>query len=212
MKLANIVYEKELVNHTKVDYINYYNNELIEYENLDKTIPTLYVGWIFMKSCNPENLIIQNANILNNNIITNELFWEYSFEEHKACHVNGVEYFVESIPNYYFSPKYTYIDLDPIFFQIKDLDELMCILPNKIDACYNFKNDILYILSGTKIVGVNLVLYKYFKFDVNEIILKIKERTITLFNDLDGDIYQSYYKLLPNYINLKRYLIVLLAK
>jgi hypothetical protein len=211
MKIANIIYEKELVNHTKVDYINYYN-EVIEYDKLDKSLPTLYVGWIFMKSCNPENLLIQNANILNNCIISNELYWEYSFDEHKACHINGVEDFINLIPNYYFSPKYTYIDLDPIFFQIKDLDELMYVLPKKIDASYNLKNDILYILNGNKIVGINLVLYRYFKFNIDEILLRISERTTTSFNDLNGDIYQSYYKTLPNYINLKRYIIVLLAK
>ena len=69
MKIANIVYEKNLVNHTKVDYINYVNGE-VKYNNLDTSLPTLYVGWSFMKQCNPDNEIIQNANILYKKIIT----------------------------------------------------------------------------------------------------------------------------------------------
>ena len=72
MKLGNIIYEKELVNHTKVDYINYFNKPQI-YHSLDKTLPTLYVGWSFMKSCNEFNDIIQNANILHKKIVANEL-------------------------------------------------------------------------------------------------------------------------------------------
>jgi hypothetical protein len=50
MKIANVIYEKELVNHTIVDYVNYIN-VATEYDSLDKTLPTLYVGWSFMKAC-----------------------------------------------------------------------------------------------------------------------------------------------------------------
>jgi len=71
MIIANIVYEKELVNHVEVEYINYYRG-LTEYDKLDKSLPTLYVGWSFMKSCNPNNEIIQNANILHKKIVANE--------------------------------------------------------------------------------------------------------------------------------------------
>jgi hypothetical protein len=74
MKIANIIYEKELVNHTKVEYVNYIN-EKIEYEKIGNNLPTLYVGWSFMKECNLKNEIIKNADILKKKIITNELYW-----------------------------------------------------------------------------------------------------------------------------------------
>ena len=63
IKLANIIYEKDLVNHTKLDYVNYFNKPQ-NYDSIDKSLPTLYVGWSFMKACNEFNEIIQNANIL----------------------------------------------------------------------------------------------------------------------------------------------------
>ena len=63
MKIANIIYEDDLVNYTKVEYINYFN-ESKKYEEIDKSLPTLYVGWSFMKDCNPDDEVIQNADIL----------------------------------------------------------------------------------------------------------------------------------------------------
>ena len=60
MKIANIIHDSELVNHTKAGYVNYYN-EPKAYNDINKSLPTLYVGWSFMKACNPMNQIIQNA-------------------------------------------------------------------------------------------------------------------------------------------------------
>ena len=140
IKLANIIYEKELINHTKVDYVNYFNSST-EYNKVDKTLPTLYVGWSFMKSCNPFNEIIQNANILHKKIIANELYWECSFEESEPSHVKGIKKFVSLVPQFYFQPKYNFINLDPLFFQITDIEGLMDVLPKEIDFLYNFKNE-----------------------------------------------------------------------
>jgi hypothetical protein len=211
MKIANIIYEKDLVNHTKVDYINYYN-EQIEYNSIDKTLPTLYVGWKFMKISNLDNEIIQNANILHNKIIGNELYWEFSYDENKSSHVKGINNFTESAPKFYFSPKYTYVNLDPVFFQIGYIDDLMDVLPNKIKSFYNYKNDIIYILTDNKITGINLKMYEFFRFKPDEIINRISERTTQIYHDLEGETYQKYYKILPNFQQLKRYIITILTK
>lgn len=211
MKIANIIYEKELVNHTKVDYVNYIN-EPINYKDLNNSLPTLYVGWTFMKLCNPNNEIIKNADILKKKIITNELYWEFSFDESKASHVKGVNTFVTLAPQFYFSPKYSYTNLDPVFFQIKDVQDLMDVLPKKIDSYYNYKDEMLYILSENKIWGVNLKMYEYFQFSIVEIIQKIAERTQFSHIDSEGNIYLKYYKQFPNFTHLKRYLITILSK
>lgn len=215
MKIANIIHECELVNHTKVDYINYYN-EPTEYDKIDKTLPTLYVGWVFMKKCNPKNEIIKNANILHNKIVGDELYWEFTYQENKASHVKGIDNFVKNVPKFYFSPKYTYVNLDPVFFQLGYIEDLMDILPKKIDGLYNYKNEMLYILSnhddGNRISGLNLKMYEFFRFKPDEIIQRISERTDKIHNDLEGEIYQKYYKILPNYQLLKRYIVTILTK
>jgi hypothetical protein len=211
VKLANIVYEGELVNHTEVDYINYIN-EAIEYEKLDRTLPTLYVGWSFMKHCNPNNEIVQNANILYRKIITNELYWECSFLESKQSHVRGVENFVKIAPELYFMPKFKFTDLDPIFFQIKKIDDLFGILPKQIGFSYNYKDEIVYLLAENEIYGIDLKIYKYFAFDVEELLFKISQITEIAFLDYKGISYQQYYKILPDFQELKRYIIVFLSK
>jgi len=211
MKIGNIIYEKELVNHVNVDYINYFN-EPIEYDNIDKTLSTLYVGWSFMKSCNSNNLIIKNADILKKKIITNELYWECSFEESKSSHVKGVENFVNLVPQFYFMPKYNYINVDPVFFQLKDIQDLLDILPKKIEILYNFKNEMIYILSENKIYGINFKIFSFFKFNVNDILIELSNKTNKIYNDLDATTYQSYYKIFPDFTYLKRFLITMLSK
>jgi len=210
MKIANVIHEKELVNHTKVDYVNYFNEPKV-YHELNKLLPTLYVGWSFMKACNPNNEIIQNADILKKKIITNELYWEFSFLESKASHVKGVDTFVGLAPQFYFTPKYQYINLDPVFFQLKDVQDIMDVIPKEITKIYNFKNEMLYLLSDNKIYGLNVEMYRFFKFDIITLITKIKSRSFYYKEDLEGEIYQSYYKIFPNFELLKRYVVTLVS-
>jgi hypothetical protein len=211
MKIANIIYEKELVNHTKVDYVNYYNQQ-VKYSELDKSLSTLFVGWSFMKACNPDNEIILHADILKKKIITNELYWEFSFDESKASHVKGVESFVNIVPQFYFTPKYQFINLDPVFFQLAELEDLMAVLPKEIDVNYNFKNEMLYVLKENKIWAINLKMYEFFKFKIDEIIEYINCRTAHSLNDMDGQMYLNQYKIFPNFQLLKRYMVVILTK
>lgn len=49
MKIGNIIYENNLVNHTELEYFNYYNTNK-SYDEIDKNLITLYVGWDFMKN------------------------------------------------------------------------------------------------------------------------------------------------------------------
>lgn len=172
MKIANIIHEKELVNHTKAEYVNYINKPTA-YEDLDTTLPTLYVGWSFMKTSNPANKIIQNADILKKKIVSNELYWECSFEESKASHVKGVDNFVKLVPEFYFMPKYSYINLDPVFFNLKDIQDLMDVVAKEIDLIYQYKDEMIYLLVDNKITGLNIKMFEFFQFDVNDIIYKL---------------------------------------
>ena len=209
MKIGNVIYEKELVNHIKVEYINYFNEQKV-YNDLDKTLPTLYVGWSFMKACNPNNPVIQNADILKKRIITNELYWEFNFTESKPSHVKGVDKFAGIVPQFYFIPKYKYTNLDPVFFQLKDINDLMDVLPKKIDKLYNYKNEMIYLQKDNNIWGISLSMFSFFNFNIDEIKNSLSERTSILNIDLDGNIYQLYYRIFPNFELLKRFIITVL--
>ena len=213
MKIANIIYEDELVNHTKAEYVNYINRRT-PYRNIDTSLPTLYVGWNFMKTCNPDNQLILNADILKKRIITDELYWEFSFKESKPSHVKGVDKFTALVPEFYFKPKHTYTNLDPVFFQLRDLRDLMDVSPKQIDFLYNYKNEMLYFLRDNNIWGLDLRMYEFFQFNKNDIVNNLLARTKNnqIEIDLEGEIYQSYYKIFPNFELLKRYLVTILSK
>lgn len=210
MKIANIIHDGELVNHKKLEIVNYYDKPS-KYDDLDKSLPTLYVGWKSMRETNKGHEIFDNANILKHRMITNLLYWEFSFEENKSSHVKGVESFVNYIPNFYFSSKYSYTDLDPVFFQLSNIRDLFDVLPKEIDAVLLSTGEMLYILKDNKITGLNLEMYKFFNFDTEEIINNLQQRCHHHYDDTGGVKLVEYSKLFPNFPHLKRYLIVLLV-
>ena len=206
MKLGNIVYDSELVNHDTLDYINYYDN--IFNENIDYNLPTLFVGWINLKN----SFVDKKFDILNKEIIKNKQYWEFSFNENKASHVNGVIDFVEALPKYFFEGGFEYENIDPIFSNIRELDKLLTIIPETIDSYYNYCNESIFLLSENKIFGLDLRMFNFFNINYDEIINAINTRTLHKYNDIDGEIYRSYYRLIPNYINLRRYIVCLMKK
>ena len=84
-----------------------------------------------MKEINHNDDLISAQPILEKKIISNVLYWEFSFKENKAQHVEGVTYFTNNVPFYYFNIRYSYINLDPIMFRLSTLDELMDVLLEK---------------------------------------------------------------------------------
>ena len=211
MKIGNIVYREDLVNHEEVEYINYIP-EAKTLDDIDNTLPTLYVGWKNLKECNPHNELIQNHSILEKRIFSNVLYWEYSFNENKSQHVSGVEMFVNNVPYHYFSTKYRYTNIDPVFFGISGLSDLTYLVADQLDSVYIYKNEMLYFLNGRNISGIDLVMYNYFDFDVDKIVELITSRSTKNILDNESDIFQNYYKQFPNFDQLKRYLVVLLSK
>lgn len=211
MKLGNIIYQEDLVNHEKVDFVNYIK-EPIEYQKYQTNLPTLYVGWRFFKESNPNDIIIQPQSILEKKVVTNQLYWEHSFKENKSQHVLGVEMFINDVPYMYFTSKYNYYNIDPVFFQIQNIDDLFNVLPKNIDAYYNYKGEMLYILKDSVIWGIDIKMYEYFEFDIENILFKISKKSTIFFTDLDGETYQKYYKTFPDFDYLRRYIVVLLSK
>jgi hypothetical protein len=190
---------------------------------LNTVLPTLYVGWFNLKEFNKEHELVQVQSILDKKIISNVFYWEFSFKENKAQHVEGVNYFVNNVPYYYFNIRYTYINLDPVMFSIRDIDELNNILAKEYDAVYNFKGEMLYLLNTSnlndpfkqnKIVGIDLNMYEHFEFNIDELLQRIHKKVPVnhIYNDFEGETYQKYYKKFPNFDQLKRYLVVLLSK
>lgn len=204
MKIGNIVYYDELVNVEKVEFINYLSKD--ELNSIDETLPTLYIGWKSFKEFSQH----ENLSILDKCLIKNKIYWEFSFDEKKEDHINGINSFSRNVPIYYFS-EYNYILIDPIFNNITTIKELENNIPNLITQGYCFKNEMLYLLSNKTIYGIDLKMYRYFNIDVDKIIKKIEDYSLKYLYD-DGDIYEKYYKSFPIFDLLKRYMSVFLSK
>jgi hypothetical protein len=210
IQLGNIVYNSELVNHQKVSFVNYIE-ESIPY-NQTPDLPTLYVGFQFLKDCNSSNPTIKHHPIISKEIIGNRLYFVPSFDENRGNHVMGVFDFIENLPHYYFPVRYRYINLDPVFFQICDLDDLFNLLPRVSIQGYCYKNEMLYLFDGKNIFGIDLLGYKFFDFDIDFILRRAKILSKSFVDDTEGSIFQTYYRIFPDYEYLRRYLTVLLSK
>jgi len=211
MVLGNIIYQDELVDHQKVEYLNYIQSS-VSFKSLNTDLPTLIVGWFNMKEHNDDQLI-QSQSILDKKIISNVLYWEFSFKENKGQHVEGVNYFVNNAPHYYFKTRYNYINVDPVFFRIENIRDLNDMLAKEYSAIYNYKGEMLYLLKDDSIVGIDLNMYEHFEFDMNKLIETLHKKVpiSQIYNDFDGETYQDYYKKLPNFDQLKRYMVVFLS-
>lgn len=202
-KIGNILYTKELVNHKKVDFVNYYNDVLIN--NINNDLPTLIVGWENVKLNN-----LNNVSILEKTIIDKHLYWEFQFEEYKQKHVDGVFNFVRLLPDYYFRKRYEYNVIDPIFFKINHVDDILVkIIKKPVEKAY-LNNNSLYLLSANNIYNINLNTMKFFYYDYNRVVNFFKERIDYFIDDVDNSIFDKYYKYFKGYKYTKRFLISLI--
>jgi hypothetical protein len=195
LKLGNIVSEKELQSHQKVDYINYYvADKAIQPFN---QLPTLFIGWKFFKKSH------KIANILQKEIKLNHTFWDYSIDEEMIGYFNGIKKFVDNLPLYYIK-QYFYYSLD--FFNIekgKEGDILSLLTINENSKAYIFKNEMIYLNTNLHIAGIDLVSLGYFDYDINTIIKLVADNVVT-YQDIDGSRYQEFYKKFPEFGYLKR--------
>ena len=191
MKVGNIIYKNELVNHERVEHINYIDRPT-HIDQIKNGLPTLYVGWNFLKETNKHSKLFSGVDILNKEILPRKIYWEFAFHEKKSEHINGVVDFVLSAPLLYFTNKYQYQNINPIFSNIKSLDDLKKDkrLTN-FDVFFNYKNRMIYLLdiiiNENFIYGLDLELFKYLDFDIEELINYFKSLSVRIVEDFDGE-------------------------
>lgn len=209
MKIGNIIYRDELVNHTKQSNINYLNIES-DIHNFDQTLPTLFVGWRFFKE-NFESIREKyGVDILDKTIKTNQMYWEFSFDEDKSDHVNGINDFIISLPQLFFKMKYSFVSLDLI--EKNGLD-IIKVLDNRIDSTYIFRDKYIYMLVGGVVYGINLEQLNFLKNKefVSNIISLVKEKSNKIFLDEDGDLFKEKIGDFHHHDYLYRYMPIILG-
>jgi len=206
-KIANIISENELVNHKKVNWIGYYDYK--SWNDCDLSLPTLVVGWNKYKEHFPylyPNILYKHLNPTNPRVM-----WEFSMEERVVDYFTGVESFVKKAPREY-CELYEYISIDPIKHAIREEWDLIEKIPFSNSVMYQYKDEIIYILdrNQSKIYGIYLNAFRYFKYDTKKIMTLFSDRIEKQVIDLDGSLYQSFYKQFPNFDQLKRTIVLFL--
>lgn len=208
MKIGNIIHNCELVNHKKVEYLNYYEGDYSNNKDINFDIPTLFVGWSFFKN-NSGNTEI---NILNKEVIANKLYWEFSFDEDKKNHVTGIENFTLQAPKKYFTLQYNFQNIDPVFNNIRSFDDLKNILPSILIKTYELKNKTLYLLDNeNNIYGIDINVFNFFEFKIDDMKNFLKNKSKNYIEDPDGIYQKEYSKIFPDFSYLNRYLVVLVT-
>lgn len=204
MKLANIIYNCELVNHDQCEYCNYIETDklVIDY---DINLPTLYVGWGLLKISNPDIKL----SILNHEIKKDWIYWTFDFNEKNDLHINDIENFVRKITyNHFINGVYKYKIID--YIEYLTTDNLINSLPKKIDNVYIYKNSMLYLKDGINIYGVDLDGCKFFNLDINKIISYCNDTSPTILNDINGEKYIELCEIYGSLEYLKRFIVCLI--
>ncbi|HYF98633.1 MAG TPA: hypothetical protein VD815_00930 [Candidatus Saccharimonadales bacterium] len=209
-KLINLIYSTPLINHEKVDYVNYVeftDGDIVAMKSklLPAPCPIFIVGYALAKKLNFE------VDILNKEIRPNTILWEFSYEENRAEHIEGV---FDVISRRILDIRYAnfpYELIDPIFNNIRE-DHQVFELVKPVEYGYFYK-DMGYLYNSAKqiIYGVDLTAYEFFGFNKGRIVGSIITQSPCKL-DPEGDIFVEYKLTFPFVNNLKRYLVLLLLQ
>lgn len=211
-KIGAIINYSDSYHQKRVDYIHYLTNidEYLEICKLKSNqnnykIPVLCIGWDFVKKNNITEIFrVPTITILNKEIVKNQSFWEFNMNEDISGYFSGVENFIKYIPYHYIN-NFKYRILDPC--TVPDVATLNKLLPSGSNS-YIFKNEMAYVYNDQSIIGIHLESFKYFRYDVDEILQVIKSKSVNYFQDVEGLEYQKCYKKFPEFPYLKRSMVV----
>lgn len=221
-QIVNIVTEHDLSNHKQLDWINYVKFDPSMkgklHLSVNMTLPTLIVGWSLFKN----EFAYLNPHILKNDgYAGTQIQWIFSMEEKMNEHFLGMEKFLKTAPRKFVEIK-PYRTIDPIKDNILNEDHIIIYMNGFLNlfTCdvYQYKEEIIYLYDRTRfeITGIYLNSFKYFQYDVEKIKELIYSRVQqnsnnTVTNDVDGSLYQSYYKHFPEFDQLKRTMVLFLS-
>lgn len=168
-------------------------------KSLDQTVqglPTLIVGWDYIKKNYPDYNII-------NRKLSDNLFWTFKKTEKRELHEEDIYHFVESsYKNLIKDVTYTFID--PILFSRKSILKFLKAL-NKAEKIISYKHDnMVYISFQNYIFGVDLTFTEFIGLNTEKLLSKINKKS-NIFLD-KNPIFIEYKKRIENLENQVKYI------
>ena len=201
MILGEIVVSEETISSVKIKILGNKILRIVEDGIINHNIPTLIIGWDFVKKLLPD----VNKSILNKKINDN-LFWTFSSEEDLQDFNEDIDEFIDKLYLDYVRDV-NYVFIDPIFDEVKNSKELIKLIENrKFDTTYFIENFIYsYNKSSREILGFDLNYLKFLNINeiaVSDFIESISEETIIEDNSPEG-FYQKYQNFFNRTIDKK---------
>jgi len=191
MYIGNIVTTKNIDVNNRFNVVN-------SIELIDKTKPTLIVGWDIVRSNYGENVDFIDRKLADN------IFWTFNKSEHRDHQQHDLFVFKEYCYNK-FVENINYIFIDPLVLTYDEhkaiLDRISLNIDNNIT--YNV-GEMVYLYDGkTTIYGFNLIFYKYMGDKTNKALNYIKHISKEIIDTTIIDDYQDFvtmYKCPHKYI------------
>jgi hypothetical protein len=167
--------------------------------SLDQTVqglPTLIVGWDFIKKNYPD------YNIINRKLNEN-LFWTFKKTEKRELHEEDIYNFVEkSYKNLIKDITYTFID--PILFSRKNIVKIIKAI-NNTNKVISYKHEnMLYIYFERYIFGVDLTFTEFIGLNNEKLLSKINKKSYIFLDK--NTIFIEYKKRIENLENQVKFI------
>ena len=167
--------------------------------SLDQTvqgIPTLIIGWDYVKTKYP------NYNIINRKLDEN-LYWTFKKTEKRELHDEDIYHFVENAYKRLIKD-ITYTFIDPILLSRKSIKKILKEV-SKNNKVISYKHDdMIYIYFNTFIFGIDLELTEFIGLNTEKLLNKIKNKS-KIFLD-KNTIFIEYNKRIENLDNQVKYI------
>ena len=188
MVIANIVSPTKL--NVSCDF-----NVVKSLDEIIQGLPTLIVGWDFIKANYPD------YNITNRKLSHN-LYWTFKKTEKRELHEEDIYNFVEKSYKL-LTNNLEYIFIDPIHFKKKSLIKLIKKL-NSSDIVSYKHDDMIYIYTENYIFGIDLTLIDFIGLNPNKLVEKIKIKSKVFLDK--NTIFIEYKNRIENLDNQVKYI------
>lgn len=192
MKIGNIVSPTNI--DVSVDF-----NVVQSLDDIIQGLPTLIVGWDYVKKNYPDYDIINRS-------LGPDLYWTFKKHEKRDLHEEDIYNFVErTYKNLIQDIQYVFID--PILFSGKKLFKILRKLYS-LTPIISYEHDSMIYIYGDKIIfGIDLNLLMFMEMDINRIKARIvKKSTAFLTRDAIFIEYKKRVENLDNQVKFVPYL------
>lgn len=192
MKIGNIVSK------VKFDALEEFN-VAGSLDDIIQGIPTLIIGWDFVKKNYPDYDIFDKQ-------LESNLFWTFKKTEKRDTHEADVQIFINKCYNNLIS-NLIYVYVDVIQLTYKELRKVIKKIHSIKYITTYLTNNMLYIYGDNFIFGIDMKLFNYIGTDTNKLISKIKTKSTYFLQGSEILIeYKKYIEKLDNNIKFIPYL------